>query len=77
MANKLFNKFPNKAQSTKSLSTWQIFFWPLLINVIGLFGLIAALLGDGWLDLLSWLCLGAAVILILYAYCKRDDKTDC
>lgn len=61
------NKLSNKVQST-----WEIFFWPLVLNIIGLLGLIAALLGDGWLDLLSWLCLGAAVVLILYSYYKNE-----
>ena len=51
-----------------ALSTRQIFFWPLIVNGICLLGLVAALIGDGWLDLLSWVCLGGSVALIVYAY---------
>lgn len=37
---------------------WMIFRWPLLLALLGLFGLLSALLGDGLYDLLSWLALG-------------------
>ena len=51
-----------------TLSARQIFFWPLVVNGICLSGLVSALIGDGWLDLLSWVCLGESVALIVYAY---------
>ncbi len=48
-------------------STWRIYRWPLVINSICLIGLVSALIGDhGW-DVLSWLCLGSAVVLMSYA----------
>ena len=53
---------------TSSQSNWQIYRWPLLVNAIGLVGLGAALLGDHWLDYLSWLCLGGTVLLMAMAY---------
>jgi hypothetical protein len=37
---------------------------PLLLAVGSILGLVAALLGDGALDILSWLALGAIVVLI-------------
>jgi len=52
----------------KSLSSRYVWRWPLLINTIALIGIIAALVGHGWFDMLSWLCLGSSVALIIYAY---------
>jgi len=51
-----------------SQSIWQIYRWPVLVNGIGLLGLLAALIGNGWMDVLSWLCLGGIVVLMIYAY---------
>jgi hypothetical protein len=31
-------------------------------------GITAARVGHGWLDILSWLCLGSSVAVIVYAY---------
>jgi hypothetical protein len=47
---------------------WRIFRWPLAIGVASLIGLIAALVGDGVYDLLSWLLLGAAVVVMIEAW---------
>lgn len=52
----------------KSASTWNIFRWPVCVGIVSLVGLIAALLGDGWLDLLSWCCLGGTVLIMIYTY---------
>ncbi len=43
---------------------WMIFRWPLLLALLGLFGLLSALLGDGLYDLLSWLALGTPLVLV-------------
>ena len=43
------------------LTLWQIFAAPLLVAVLSSFGLVAALVGDGWWDLVSWITLGATV----------------
>ncbi len=53
---------------------------PLLYGAASAAGLIAALLGDGWLDAVSWLALGAPVIPIvqgLRAVCvpRRETPT--
>ena len=53
---------------SKSLLSRHVWRGPLLINTIALVGIIAALVGHGWLDILSWLCLGTSVALIIYAY---------
>ncbi|WP_199768600.1 hypothetical protein [Sphingobacterium sp. HMA12] len=43
---------------------------PILLAVLSLFGLIAALLGEGWLDLLGWLALSVPLVLIIRNYYK-------
>ena len=47
---------------------WQIFRWPLLMAVANAVGLVAALVGDGWLDLVSWLTLGLTVVVMIAAW---------
>ncbi|CAD5107298.1 hypothetical protein [Zestomonas carbonaria] len=49
---------------------WMIFRWPLLIAVVSGFGLVAALLGDGFYDLLSWLSLGIPLVLIGWVWAR-------
>lgn len=36
--------------------------WPVLYGAASAAGLLAALLGDGWLDVVSWVALGASLI---------------
>jgi len=38
--------------------------WPVVYAAASATGLLAALLGDGWLDALSWVALGAPVVPI-------------
>ena len=52
----------------KPLLSRYVWRWPLLINIMALIGIIAALVGHDWLDILSWFCLGTSVALIVYAY---------
>lgn len=52
----------------KLIPSQHVWRWPLLINTIALIGIIAALVGHGWFDILSWLCLGSSVAVIIYAY---------
>ena len=47
-------------------SLWQIFRAPLLIGVLSLVGLVAALVGDGPYDALSWLGLGIPCVLTIW-----------
>jgi hypothetical protein len=54
----------------KSRSGWEIFRWPLLIAAVSLIGLLSALLGDGWADVLSWLALGGVLAILVVEYCR-------
>jgi hypothetical protein len=44
----------------------QIFALPILIGVLSTVGLIAALVGDGWWDALSWASLSLPVLLYVF-----------
>ena len=44
---------------------------PLFIGITSIVGLLAALLGDGAYDAVSWLGLGIPVAAVIYAYAKR------
>lgn len=44
---------------------------PALIGAASLVGLVAALVGDGWMDALSWLGLGAPVAAVAWAMARR------
>ncbi|HWV16925.1 MAG TPA: hypothetical protein VN030_15955 [Cellvibrio sp.] len=46
----------------KIRSSWEIYCWPAAVNAVCLVGVLAALIGDGWWDLLSWVCLGGTVM---------------
>ncbi|PHR20757.1 MAG: hypothetical protein COA41_03560 [Sphingopyxis sp.] len=48
-----------------------IFGWPAAIFLIGIFGLVSALTGDGWRDGLSWLALAAPVTALAWAMRTR------
>ncbi|MGC3654941.1 hypothetical protein ACPTGO_31120, partial [Pseudomonas aeruginosa] len=43
---------------------WMIFRWPQLLALLGLFGQLSALLGDGLFVLLSRLALGTPLVLV-------------
>jgi hypothetical protein len=44
----------------------QIFLLPILIGILSTVGLVAALVGDGWWDGLSWASLSLPVLLYLF-----------
>ena len=50
---------------------WQIFAAPILIGVLSTIGLIAALVGDGWWDGISWLTLALPVLLYFFYVLRR------
>jgi hypothetical protein len=52
---------------------WRIFRWPLAIGAASTIGLVAALVGDGAYDALSWILLGGAVVVIVEAW-RRGDR---
>jgi hypothetical protein len=49
----------------------QIFATPILIGVLSTVGLIAALVGDGWWDGVSWLTLALPVLLYFFFVLRR------
>lgn len=55
----------------RSQSLWTMFFMPLMIAALSMFGLIAALIGDGIWDTAGWLALVAPVVMTLWAYFRR------
>jgi hypothetical protein len=50
-------------------STWAV---PVGLAVITAIGLTAALIGDGWADLLSWLSLSIPAAAMIWFSLKRD-----
>lgn len=48
---------------------------PGLIAVLGLVGLFAALLGDGWWDVMAWLGLGLPAVLGTWPLLRRRTAT--
>jgi hypothetical protein len=49
----------------------QIFAAPIAIGVLSTIGLLAALIGDGWWDAVSWLSLALPVLLYLFFVARR------
>lgn len=45
-------------------SLWRAYSIPSLLALVSVIGLVAALVGDGPFDMLSWLLLGGLVMLI-------------
>ena len=45
----------------------RVWLWPLLLAIAGLMGLLSALVGDGIWDALSWITLGAPILVVLAA----------
>jgi len=58
----------NKSRKAGSQTGWQIFRWPLVMALANAIGLVAALVGDGWYDLVSWATLGLTLIVIAAAW---------
>jgi hypothetical protein len=51
----------------------QIFALPILIGMVSTMGLIAALVGDGWWDCLSWFSLSLPILLYLFFVIRRQQ----
>jgi len=58
-------------KTDRPLSLVEIFRIPALLALVSLAGLISALLGAGWWDILSWISLGLPVAAIAWAYAFR------
>lgn len=50
---------------------WPVFRWPLLLAAASIIGLVAALVGNGAWDVLSWTCLGSLPALVLYLIARH------
>lgn len=55
-------------KTDRPLSLMEIFRIPALLALVSLAGLISALLGAGWWDILSWITLGLPVAAIAWAF---------
>lgn len=49
-----------------------VFAAPLLIALLSAIGLVSALTGDGWRDMLSWIGLGAPLAAVGWAISVRN-----
>ena len=50
----------------------QIFALPVVIGFLSTVGLLAALIGDGWWDGLSWATLSLPVLLYMFFFMRRS-----
>jgi hypothetical protein len=50
----------------------QIFAAPIVVGALSIVGLVAALIGDGWWDALSWLSLTLPVLLYFFFVARRN-----
>jgi hypothetical protein len=57
-----------RASGKGARSAWRVFRWPLVMALANAIGLIAALIGDGPYDLVSWVTLGITLIVMLAAW---------
>jgi hypothetical protein len=57
-------------QRRTHLTMFQIFWIPIAIAAITVFGLLSALLGDGLWDASSWIALAAPVGITAYYLCR-------
>jgi len=55
----------------KPSNAWTDFRCPIDVGVLSIVGLVAALVGDGWWDVVSWLTLTVPVLLYVYFLMRR------
>ena len=49
---------------------------PLGLALLSLAGLVLALTGEGWRDLVSWLTLLAPILAVIWAFVRRSPRKD-
>jgi hypothetical protein len=59
------------AQDLRPRGATRVFAIPIVLALLSTIGLIAALLGDGFWDALSWLALGVPIAAIGFAWSRR------
>ncbi|RAI46000.1 hypothetical protein [Rhodoplanes roseus] len=57
-------------------SVARIWAWPIALAGLSTAGLLAALIGDGLLDLVSWLTLGVPVAVTAWFVARRQRATE-
>ncbi|MFT4025805.1 MAG: hypothetical protein QM676_03225 [Novosphingobium sp.] len=60
------SRFPSRSDKANSL--WRIFRWPTLIAMATIAGLLSALVGDSWADMVSWFLLGTLIVVMVFAW---------
>jgi hypothetical protein len=53
---------------------WKVWGIPIVIGILSGIGLLSALTGDGFYDLLSWLTLGVPVVATVWYLMKAGKK---
>lgn len=53
---------------------WKVWGIPVVIGILSGIGLLSALTGDGFYDLISWLTLGLPVIITIWFLVKMKDR---
>ena len=53
---------------------WKVWGIPVIIGILSGIGLLSALTGDGFYDLMSWLTLGFPVAVTLWFLVKMRDR---
>ena len=51
-----------------------IFAIPLVVGVLSLFGLVAALIGDGVWDVVGWVTIGICLVVLVWALIARRHR---
>lgn len=49
---------------------------PLGLALLSSAGLVLALTGEGWRDLVSWLTLSAPILAVIWAFARRSPRKD-
>jgi hypothetical protein len=62
------------SMSSGRRSLRQVFAAPMFLALLGIVGLISALLGDDLWDVLSWVALGVPVLAILHFWLRRPNR---
>jgi hypothetical protein len=60
--------------SAKRGDVWRVFGVPALLGVLSLGGLVAALAGDGFFDVVSWVGLGVPVFVVAYFIARASGS---
>jgi hypothetical protein len=54
-------------RTSAARASWQMFAAPIAIALVTGVGLVAGLIGDGWLDVLAWIGLAIPAIVVIWS----------